>query len=102
MKNVIEREKLLREFYDSFLMAFFPHPDQLDALPTLMDALSKKDGFEGYTNLRVDVLYDHGKMAGGCVYEYYQKSGCGLIDYICVAAEHRGKVRRRWRYKKSS
>lgn len=89
--NVLEREKLLREFYDSYLNIFFPHPDQLDSLPTLLDALGKKDGFEGYTNLRVDVLYDHGKMVGGVVYGYYQKSGCGLIDYFCVANEYRNK-----------
>jgi GNAT superfamily N-acetyltransferase len=60
-------------------------------LPTLLDALGKKDGFEGYTNLRVDVLYDHGKMVGGAVYGFYQHSGCGLIDYFCVANEYRGK-----------
>jgi predicted GNAT family acetyltransferase len=62
-------------------------------------------------NLRVDVLYDHGmimfvlrnahknahtrtrtgKMAGGVVYEYYQKSGCGIISYFCVSSAHRGK-----------
>ncbi len=27
---------------------FFPHEDQLDSLPILVDALGKKDGFEGY------------------------------------------------------
>ena len=31
LTNVLEREKLLREFYDSYLNIFFPHPDQLDA-----------------------------------------------------------------------
>ena len=85
ISNVIEREKLLREFYDSYLNIFFPHPDQLDSLPTLLDALGEKDA------VRVDVLYDHGKMVGGIVYGYYQKSGCGLIDYFCVANASRGR-----------
>lgn len=52
------------EFYQSFMLVFFPHPDQLDEFPQLLDALGRKDGFDGYCNLRVDVLYDHGKMAG--------------------------------------
>ncbi len=36
------------QFYHSFLSVFFPHQDQLDGLPVLLDALGKKDGFEGY------------------------------------------------------
>jgi hypothetical protein len=30
-------------------------------------------------------------MIGGVVYGYYQTSGCGLIDYFCVANDYRGK-----------
>lgn len=57
----------------------------------LLDALGKKDGYEGYANLRIDVLYDKGKMAGGCVYEYYPRSGCGIISYFCMGPAFRGK-----------
>jgi hypothetical protein len=39
IRNVIERERLLDEFYRTFLSVFFPHPDQLDSLPILLDAL---------------------------------------------------------------
>lgn len=56
-----------------------------------LDALGKKDGFDGYCNLRVDVLYDRGKMCGGIVYEYYQKSACGLIAYYCVHPDYKEK-----------
>lgn len=37
-----------------------------------------------YSNLRVDLLFDRGKMVGGIVYEYYSRSCCGLIAYYCV------------------
>jgi hypothetical protein len=83
MTSILNRDQILTEFYKKYLAVFFPHEDQLDGLPVLLDALGKKDGFEGYCNLRVDVLYERARMVGGIVYEYYNKSGCGLIAYYC-------------------
>ena len=65
--------------------------DRLSALvplaAILLDALGRKDGFEGYVNLRVDVLYDHGKMAGGIVYEYYQVGCLNACVVLCAVAQ---------------
>ena len=78
-------ENLLTRFYDELLVPNFGmHADELEPLYIFKKVQSNYKLF-------VTLLLEDQDIIGGCVFEFYPKSKCGLLTYIAIKPQHRNK-----------
>jgi hypothetical protein len=81
---------LLKTFYHDLILATFGDDmDLMDSFETWVESLM--DPSPGYVFHADLVLDEKGKIAGGLMYEFYPRSLCGLLSYVVVIEEYRGK-----------
>ncbi|KAL6046700.1 hypothetical protein QOT17_017961 [Balamuthia mandrillaris] len=87
------RRTHLKRFYDDFLPTYFPFDDELEPLEFWEEMMDPT-----YTESVFHVLLAFEKhdtelkeIVGGCVFEYWRESRCGLISYFVVSPACRGK-----------
>jgi len=81
---------LLKTFYHDLILATFGDDmDLMDSFETWVESLMEPS--EGYV-FHADLVLDANKrIVGGLMYEFYPRSLCGLLSYVVVIEEYRGK-----------
>lgn len=80
---------------DSFIRLYengFPNPDERENPEAWKSRITEKPRPpEPRTHLILAIDPDKGKVMGGIIFEYYPASRCGLITYLIVDMEYRGR-----------
>jgi GNAT superfamily N-acetyltransferase len=85
-----ERHQWMSRFYDQCLVPSFGRfDDELEPLDVFLTALGTDNA---QYRLHVVLLLDENQqIMAGCCFELYKRSICGLLTYIVVKDEYRGK-----------
>lgn len=82
--------KLFNQFYCDLFAPAFPDKDECDSIESIMDQSGRFSVMEG-EEFFVILAIRGTKIVGGVIAEYFSKSNCGMIDYIVVSKDERGK-----------
>lgn len=89
-----ESIKLLCEFYAEIYLNVFPDPNERESLDNMLDYLKKKQlGWYAENNYHILLLANKetNEIIGGSILDYLKKPNCGVIEFITVRKEYRGK-----------
>ncbi|MGE5632760.1 MAG: GNAT family N-acetyltransferase [Caulobacteraceae bacterium] len=82
---------LLGEYYASIYIDSFPK-DERESLDNIIDYLNKKEnGWYGKNNYHVILAIGSGVIVGGLICDYFERSNCGVIEFIAVKKECRSE-----------
>lgn len=78
---------LLGEYYTSIYINSFPKNER-ESLDNIIDYLNKKEnGWYGKNNYHVILAIDSGVTIGGLICDYFERSNCGVIEFIAIKQE---------------
>lgn len=84
--------KLLERFYRDCFKPELPNPDARESCETIVNYLRLKEtGWYGKNNYHVVLAFDKGEPVGGAIADYLYEPNAGVIEYLVVQPEHRGK-----------
>jgi GNAT superfamily N-acetyltransferase len=83
---------LLRRFYSGVFIQGFPDRDERESFQNILKTLKlTESGRYGGNDYRVLTLLESGKIIGGAIIDYFVRSRCGVIEFLLVDRESRGK-----------
>jgi GNAT superfamily N-acetyltransferase len=83
---------LLERFYRDCFEPEFPNPDERESCETIVNYLRLKEtGWYGKNSYHVVLAFVDGEPIGGAIADYLEVPNAGVIEYLVVAPEHRGK-----------
>lgn len=87
------REKvLLVIFYNSLYVDQFPDPDERESLKGMQGYLALREaGGYGENNYHIILGYEGEKVVAACVADYVRNDNAGIIEFIMVDPDTRGK-----------
>jgi GNAT superfamily N-acetyltransferase len=85
--------RVLSAFYRGVYSREFPDVDERESLENMVAYLRlKTEGWYGMNNYHIVILQDDaGNIAGGMVADYFERSNVGVIEFVVVAPELRGR-----------
>jgi GNAT superfamily N-acetyltransferase len=83
----------LRSFYDSVYVREFPDPNERESLANIETYLRvrKPEGWYGKNNYHIVVAELAGRTAALCVADYLADANVGIIEFLVVVPEARGR-----------
>lgn len=82
---------LLGEYYTSTYIDSFSKNER-ESLDNIIDYLNKKkNGWYGKNNYHVILAIDSGITVGGLICDYFERSNCGVIEFIAVKQERQSE-----------
>lgn len=85
--------KVLRGLYESVYVQEFPDPNERESLQNMEKYLTKKkpSGWYGKNNYHIVVAELDGQHVGLCVSDYLSKANVGVIEFLVVMPQERGR-----------
>ncbi len=84
--------ELLQRFYDDCFVPEFPDRDERESLKNIKEYLNRKEkGWYKKNNYHVVILLDGDKPIGGSISDYLDEANAGVIEYIVIQPDYRGK-----------
>ena len=82
----------LRRFYRGLYVREFPHPDERESLSNMQRYLRlKAQGWYGRNTYHIVVAEVDGRPIGGAVFDFLSAPNAGVIEFLFIAAKHRGR-----------
>lgn len=87
-----DKERELNEFYHGFYVHQFPDENERESMENMHNYLRlKAEGWYGMNNYHIVLAHAGDKLAAACVSDYFHLPNAGVIEFLLVSPEVRGR-----------